>query len=94
LHVRRRRLGQNLDGSGAKRGAKGHHALALHKIAQDLVGKAEPAGAFVQGFEVADIAGHARDVMVLEIPADPGQYMPHRDTRLLQHLGLADTRQL
>jgi len=32
--------------------------------------------------------------VVLEIPADAGQRMPHRDTRLLQHLGLADTRQL
>jgi peptide/nickel transport system substrate-binding protein len=41
LHVRCRRLGQDLDGSCAKRGAEGHHALALHEIAHDLVGKAE-----------------------------------------------------
>src|SRR5712672_2879349 len=36
LHVRSRRLGQDLDGSCAKRGPEGHHALALHEIAHDL----------------------------------------------------------
>jgi hypothetical protein len=74
-----------------KRGAEGHHALAVHEIAHDLVGEAEPAGALVEGFEVPDAARHARDVVVLEIPADAGQRMPHRDTRLLQHLWFADT---
>jgi len=55
-------------------------------------GRGEPAGALIEGFEIPDVARHACDVVVLEILADAGQRMLHRDTRLLQHLGPADAR--
>ena len=64
----------------------------MHKIAHDLVGEAEPAGALVEGFEVPDVARHARDVVVLEILTDAGQRVLHCNTCLLQYLGFADTR--
>jgi hypothetical protein len=54
--------------------------LPLQKVAHDLVRETEPAGALVQGFEVPDIARHARDVVVLGILANAGQRMPYRDT--------------
>jgi hypothetical protein len=60
LHIRCRRYGQDLDGSRTKRGAEGHHALVLHEIANDLIGEAKPANTLVEGFEVADVARHAR----------------------------------
>ena len=92
LDVRGRRLGQNLDRSGTKRGAEGHHALALHEIAHDLVGEADPAGALVEGFEVPDIARHACDVVVLKILTAAGQRVLQCNTCLLQHLRFANTR--
>ena len=42
---------------------------------QAAVGEAELADAFVEGFEIPDVARHACDVVGLEIPADTGQRM-------------------
>ena len=70
------------------------HPATGKQIAQNLAGKAEPVGKLVDRDICLQPPGQARDVMVMEILADPGKGMARRNAVLGQQIGIADAGQL
>ena len=94
LHVGGGGFLQHLDRRADERRGVGQHAGTVDQVAHDLAGKGQAAGLFVERLGADHGTGDPRDVVVLEIPADPRQCVGYRNADAGEMVGVADARQL